>query len=231
MEEKSCKYCLESEKEGLISPCICRGTLQWVHRSCLDKWRMTIPSESLHDHFYQCELCHKKYQFEEVKIHRSLWEKICPFLITLIEFLISSGILIGVCYGIGYWTVNSYHPLSLGDNIDKSPANVWLYGFIYVHIIIGILVIFFGVCIFVRVIYMRITGERDVNGIIFFIIAWIIGSIIFEVSVVIFFCFLLHKRYTTYLYKRDVSIWVVSDLSKGVTIVVTPQTRQYRQVP
>ncbi|GJN18410.1 hypothetical protein PR202_gb05571 [Eleusine coracana subsp. coracana] len=37
-----CRICLESECEPgdeLISPCMCKGTQQFVHRSCLDHWR------------------------------------------------------------------------------------------------------------------------------------------------------------------------------------------------
>ncbi|GJN18483.1 hypothetical protein PR202_gb05649 [Eleusine coracana subsp. coracana] len=38
----SCRICLESSCERgdeLISPCMCKGTQQFVHRSCLDHWR------------------------------------------------------------------------------------------------------------------------------------------------------------------------------------------------
>uniref|UniRef100_A0A2P2K9D6 Zinc finger family protein n=1 Tax=Rhizophora mucronata TaxID=61149 RepID=A0A2P2K9D6_RHIMU len=38
----SCRICLESDCETgdeLISPCMCKGTHQFVHRSCLDHWR------------------------------------------------------------------------------------------------------------------------------------------------------------------------------------------------
>ncbi|KAK3025742.1 hypothetical protein RJ639_042511 [Escallonia herrerae] len=37
-----CRICLEcdgDEDEDLISPCMCKGTQQFVHRSCLDHWR------------------------------------------------------------------------------------------------------------------------------------------------------------------------------------------------
>ncbi|CAM0883729.1 unnamed protein product [Alopecurus aequalis] len=37
-----CRICLEAESEigdELISPCLCKGTQQLVHRSCLDHWR------------------------------------------------------------------------------------------------------------------------------------------------------------------------------------------------
>lgn len=37
-----CRICLEcdgEEDDELISPCMCKGTQQFVHRSCLDHWR------------------------------------------------------------------------------------------------------------------------------------------------------------------------------------------------
>ncbi|RRT74374.1 hypothetical protein B296_00029458 [Ensete ventricosum] len=37
-----CRICLENESfpgDELISPCMCKGTQQFVHRSCLDHWR------------------------------------------------------------------------------------------------------------------------------------------------------------------------------------------------
>ncbi|KAF6167290.1 hypothetical protein GIB67_043151 [Kingdonia uniflora] len=37
-----CRICLESDcdqGDELISPCMCKGTQQFVHRSCLDHWR------------------------------------------------------------------------------------------------------------------------------------------------------------------------------------------------
>eukprot|EP00897_Mesotaenium_endlicherianum_P009356 jgi/Mesen1/8449/ME000475S07702 len=42
--EAFCRICLESEEgeqpgDTLISPCMCKGTQQYVHRSCLDHWR------------------------------------------------------------------------------------------------------------------------------------------------------------------------------------------------
>lgn len=37
-----CRICLEcdgEEDDELISPCMCKGTQQFVHRACLDHWR------------------------------------------------------------------------------------------------------------------------------------------------------------------------------------------------
>lgn len=37
---KNCRICFESENEGiLIKPCNCKGTIAYVHRTCLNNWR------------------------------------------------------------------------------------------------------------------------------------------------------------------------------------------------
>ncbi|MCO5580803.1 hypothetical protein L7F22_034674 [Adiantum nelumboides] len=39
MDQRQCRICLDVGGEDLISPCRCRGTQKFVHRSCLDHWR------------------------------------------------------------------------------------------------------------------------------------------------------------------------------------------------
>lgn len=44
VEERACRFCLESEEiaeNPLIAPCLCRGSMRFVHRACLDEWRCT----------------------------------------------------------------------------------------------------------------------------------------------------------------------------------------------
>ncbi|KAL5228437.1 hypothetical protein ABZP36_016702 [Zizania latifolia] len=55
-----CRICLESESEPgdeLISPCMCKGTQQFVHRYCLDHWRSVKEGAA----FSHCTTC--KAQF------------------------------------------------------------------------------------------------------------------------------------------------------------------------
>eukprot|EP00794_Sanderia_malayensis_P006819 gene6819-7588_t len=51
-----CRIChCEAEKDdALISPCLCSGTLMYVHQACLQKWIKATDTKS-------CELC--KYEF------------------------------------------------------------------------------------------------------------------------------------------------------------------------
>ena len=36
--KKQCWICFENDKKIYISPCKCKGTLNWVHQKCLNKW-------------------------------------------------------------------------------------------------------------------------------------------------------------------------------------------------
>jgi hypothetical protein len=48
-----CRYCLDEDiPENLISPCICQGTLKYVHNRCLYKWYTLNPEIGLN-----CSIC------------------------------------------------------------------------------------------------------------------------------------------------------------------------------
>ena len=49
----TCRICLEPD--NLISVCGCSGTMQFVHKECIDKWRTIKKSKD-------CELCQQPYQ-------------------------------------------------------------------------------------------------------------------------------------------------------------------------
>ena len=58
--EKICRICLESDNpEDLFSPCLCDGTSKYVHRNCLNQWRILHDINS--DNFKKCELCQTVY--------------------------------------------------------------------------------------------------------------------------------------------------------------------------
>jgi len=69
-EEKQCRICLdgtESERElgRLIRPCLCKGSISYVHLKCLDKWRSMSASTSA---FFACPQCHYRYRFARTRI-------------------------------------------------------------------------------------------------------------------------------------------------------------------
>lgn len=54
-----CKICLENDiLENLIAPCLCEGTIKYVHSTCLRDWINVKRSEELYHESYVCEICH-----------------------------------------------------------------------------------------------------------------------------------------------------------------------------
>ena len=93
-----CRICLdETNRANLIRPCNCAGTQAWIHRGCLDRWRATDPNGN---RFHQCEICHFKFEYEEVlesrwKTHRrtaQLWAYVA-FDITALLIVINLVVL------------------------------------------------------------------------------------------------------------------------------------------
>lgn len=72
-EEKSCRICLGSEEpENLIRPCLCNGGMRYVHRDCLNTWRL----QNLENGYYSCEICRYRYTFRRMWWGRFLESKI-----------------------------------------------------------------------------------------------------------------------------------------------------------
>ncbi|CAG8640899.1 1616_t:CDS:2 [Gigaspora rosea] len=88
-----CKICQESEfvedEEGpymkgkLISPCKCKGSLQYVHIGCLNQWRTSSVRK---DSSYQCEVCKYEYKFYRPNIAKIISNPIFLHLTTFITF-------------------------------------------------------------------------------------------------------------------------------------------------
>lgn len=67
MEQEApiCRFCLDSRntpKHRLIEPCQCRGSMRFVHTSCLKKWRTINPARNA----TVCLLCFTPYKVEYV---------------------------------------------------------------------------------------------------------------------------------------------------------------------
>lgn len=65
-----CRICLNSVKGKLVSPCRCKGSIMYIHQTCLSKWlkekypkevRGLLMSHGNNVTGMQCELC--KYEF------------------------------------------------------------------------------------------------------------------------------------------------------------------------
>lgn len=81
-----CRICLESEcapGDRLLSPCRCRGTMQSVHASCLDRWRML----ARHSHsVVGCDQCGAEYRFASTWGMRVLASRAAVWAATVLVF-------------------------------------------------------------------------------------------------------------------------------------------------
>ena len=60
VESSICRFCLESDnKEDLIVPCRCSGSMKFVHRYCLQEWRSQDVNSN---NFKRCNQCLFEYE-------------------------------------------------------------------------------------------------------------------------------------------------------------------------
>eukprot|EP01012_Entosiphon_sulcatum_P003986 TRINITY_DN11454_c0_g1_i2.p1 TRINITY_DN11454_c0_g1~~TRINITY_DN11454_c0_g1_i2.p1 ORF type:complete len:597 (+),score=75.77 TRINITY_DN11454_c0_g1_i2:80-1870(+) len=69
-----CRICKDDTTEDLIQPCACQGSMQFVHASCLNKWRNESLNMGNPENARRCEVCH--HQFELVAPEQPQW-KVC----------------------------------------------------------------------------------------------------------------------------------------------------------
>lgn len=50
--------CENDEKDGLVSPCKCRGSMKYCHLSCLKKWQRSVRRVKGRKAASKCEICH-----------------------------------------------------------------------------------------------------------------------------------------------------------------------------
>jgi hypothetical protein len=65
-DERVCRICQCTEEEApesgeLFSPCLCRGTMRYIHHGCLDTWRKMSANASSNT---QCDQCSYVYRVE-----------------------------------------------------------------------------------------------------------------------------------------------------------------------
>jgi hypothetical protein len=63
-DKKECRICLEDDNEDdMIAPCKCKGSSQWVHRECLDLWRINEKDRA----FSKCTECLFQYHMQPIR--------------------------------------------------------------------------------------------------------------------------------------------------------------------
>lgn len=102
-EKFNCRICLQRKKENakLITPCLCKGTMKYVHNLCLKKWiegnNIKIDLNTKDD--AHCEICKAKYRIKinkKIIVNREKCKRfVTKYIGTSIVFV---GIIIGFLY-------------------------------------------------------------------------------------------------------------------------------------
>jgi len=115
MEE--CRICYQdSTNEKLISPCNCKGSMKYIHRSCLEKCIFSSKSNI-------CGICKNTYKFNENKfVLFIINNKVITSILTLFLYFIIS--IFSLYYNISLNTIFlSYFVLLFGMNYIQTLLN------------------------------------------------------------------------------------------------------------
>jgi len=81
----SCRICMGDSSDGkLFRPCRCKGSMQFVHVECLQKWR---EQSSNRQAYFRCEQCHYQYNLQRITASGLINQ---PFILLLMTFFFSS---------------------------------------------------------------------------------------------------------------------------------------------
>lgn len=121
-----CRICLEEDEiSNMISPCLCRGHMKYVHRECLNQWRALSEQLNSND---TCPTCKFKYQFENTQQECHYFLKLVNSFIdfianSLIAFLMFNQLIIFLMYlillGINEDDTKTVINEELGLSIEK----------------------------------------------------------------------------------------------------------------
>ncbi|KAF8937497.1 hypothetical protein BGZ58_002602 [Dissophora ornata] len=88
VDERQCRICLGGADEEdtlgrLISPCLCKGSMKYVHVECLNAWRARSPKRESH---YKCDTCKYSFSFRRTSFARYLAHPLTVFVLTVVVF-------------------------------------------------------------------------------------------------------------------------------------------------
>ena len=135
----SCRICLEDDTRiNMISPCNCDGTTKFIHRECLNTWRL---GNIDNDNFKRCEICHFEYEIEEKEYTKC--EKIIRYILRIFS---KNFVLLFFC--VQFLILGVFNLLIVIDSEKKIADFINFTNFyddyyiISVFIVVGLLMIF-----------------------------------------------------------------------------------------
>lgn len=120
--QPSCRICFGGSESGrLISPCLCSGTMRFVHMDCLNMWRFASanPQSS-----FRCDQCHFEYSVQRALYANILRSALVLHTVTLVVF---GGVVIlcaYICYCIHWFHHGDGDYQLFSDNFMEQVTNV-----------------------------------------------------------------------------------------------------------
>ncbi|ORY37807.1 hypothetical protein BCR33DRAFT_721296 [Rhizoclosmatium globosum] len=132
----------------LISPCKCKGSMKYVHLSCLNEWRK-VTANSAH---FQCDQCKYEYSFERTKWATFLRNSLLILTLTTVSFItlvfwsgFIAKLILRFCFHQSVIELFSLSPDDLDDDLDQlvlqvltEPTLFDLFKINWVHWVLGI---------------------------------------------------------------------------------------------
>ncbi|CAE7341536.1 marchf4, partial [Symbiodinium pilosum] len=99
--QPTCRICFGGTESGrLISPCLCSGSMRFVHLDCLNMWRSSsVNPQSA----YKCDQCNFEYSFQRALYASILRSAIVLHTITMLVFVGAVWLCSYVCYYIDWF--------------------------------------------------------------------------------------------------------------------------------
>lgn len=141
-EGKSCRICLEDDDPGdMIAPCQCRGGSKWVHRRCLDQWRIHETDRA----FSKCTECLFDYHLQPISNNSSssqmMIRRRAKYVLMVSRDLCMATLSLQAVIALLGWVVSWMDPdrsLPAYINPNYPVAVYYLFGFLVLLVLLGI---------------------------------------------------------------------------------------------
>jgi E3 ubiquitin-protein ligase DOA10 len=132
--EAACRICYEGQDQGVMfRPCLCAGTMAYVHVNCLERWRV---SGARHSEFV-CPNCHYRYNLQSFNSAGRLAQ---PWVVPFLTFVLFLLCLVTTSL-LGVVLISVFGSTDADSTIDL--WNVLLYGLIIFASVGGV----FSLCV------------------------------------------------------------------------------------
>ena len=181
-----CRICLEEDNiENMISPCLCRGHMKYIHRDCLNQWRALSLQQNNRN---ICPTCKFKYQLSNQVENCSFIQKkidnILSFIIgNFYIFILFNQIITFLLYSL-IIKIRGSDKIIIEKNIGLSIENYSISSFILIGLYIITILLHFSLQKN-KILFCK-NFKKSYNGILYILF----GIVLFIISFDIFAVFL-----------------------------------------